>query len=195
MVKNKSAFIFIILLISVFLSACGQNELKDARNWPVRDFTFTDQAGKSFGLSDLKGKIWVSDFVFTTCADVCLPMTKNMATLQKMLKDEGIKDVELVSFSVDPVVDTPENLTTFAKHFEVDFANWHFLTGYSQAEIEEFGKTVFKAVVIKPENEDQVIHGTDFYLMDQNGKIMKYYDGMDEKNLKDIIKDIKTLQK
>lgn len=195
MVKYKSVFLLIILLISVFLSACGQNEIKDARNWQIRDFTFTDQDGKPFGLSDLEGKIWVSDFVFTTCADVCLPMTKNMATLQKMLKDEGIKDVELVSFSVDPVVDTPENLTLFAKHFKVDFSNWHFLTGYTQAEIEEFAKTDFKAVVIKPENEDQVIHGTDFYLMDQNGKIMKYYDGMDEKNFKDMINDIKTLQK
>lgn len=194
MVKKASAFVILIIL-SIILSACGQNEIENAKNWPVNDFTYTDQNGKSFGLSDLKGKVWVSDFIFTSCADVCLPMTANMAKLQKMLKDEGIKDVELVSFSVDPTVDTPDRLKLFADNFEADYSNWHFLTGYTQEEIEQKALKDFKAVVKKPENEDQVIHGIDFYLMDQDGKIVMYYDGLEENTYKQIIKDIKTLQK
>ncbi|NMD72266.1 SCO family protein [Bacillus sp. DNRA2] len=194
MFKKASAFAIVIIL-SIILSACGQNEIENAKNWPVKDFTYTDQDGKSFGLSDLKGKVWVSDFVFTSCADVCLPMTANMAKLQKMLKDEGIKDVELVSFSVDPTVDTPDRLKLFADNFDVDYSSWHFLTGYTQEEIEQKALKDFKAVVKKPENEDQVIHGIDFYLMDQKGNIVKYYDGLEEIPYKEIIKDIKTLQK
>jgi protein SCO1 len=194
-VIRKVNAIVLVFILSIILSACGQNEIKNAKNWPVTDFTYTDQDGEQFGLSDLKGKVWVSDFIFTSCADVCFPMTANMAKLQKMLKDEGIKDVELVSFSVDPTVDTPERMKMFAENFEVDFSNWHFLTGYEQEEIEQKALKDFKAVVKKPENEDQVIHGIDFYLMDQEGKIVKYYDGLEEIPFKEIIKDIKTLQK
>ncbi|WP_147533681.1 SCO family protein [Bacillus marasmi] len=194
MFKKASMFVIVIIL-SIIISACGQNEIKNAKNWPVKDFTYTDQEGKSFGLSDLKGKVWVSDFIFTSCADVCLPMTANMAKLQQMLKDEGIEDVELVSFSVDPAVDTPDRLKMFADNFNADYSNWHFLTGYTQEEIEQKALKDFKAVVKKPENEDQVIHGIDFYLMDQDGKIVAYYDGLDEIPYKQIIKDIKTLQK
>lgn len=56
----------------------------------------------------MKDKVWVADFIFTSCETVCPPMTANMEKLQNMLQKEGIKDVEFVSFSVDPEVDTPE---------------------------------------------------------------------------------------
>lgn len=167
---------------------------KNAKNWPLQDFTYTDQDGKTFGLSDLKGKVWVSDFIFTTCVDVCMPMTANMAKLQTKLKDEGIKNVELVSFSVDPAVDNPEQLKMFSKNFNADLKNWHFLTGYKQEEIEQFALKNYKTIVKKPVNEDQVIHGTDFYLIDKNGTIVKYYNGLEEIPFKEIINDIKTLQ-
>ncbi|WP_147535980.1 SCO family protein [Bacillus marasmi] len=193
MARRKNFFLLILLLMSFILSACGPKEIPNAKNWAITDFTYTNQDEKSFGLSDLKGKVWVADFIFTSCADVCLPMTNNMAKLQKMLKDEGIKDVELVSFSVDPAVDTPERLKMFADNFEADYSNWNFLTGYTQQEIEQKGVKDFKTVVKKPEDQDQVIHGTDFYLINQEGKIVKYYDGLDEIPYKEIIKDIKTI--
>ncbi len=191
---RKMYVLVLIFFLSVILAACGGNEIKDAKNWPVNDFSYTNQEGKTVGLSDLKGKVWVSNFIFTTCEDVCLPMTYNMAKLQSMLKDEGIKDVELVSFSVDPTVDNPEVLKKFGEEFNADFANWHFLTGYEQAEIEELALKSFKTIVKKPETGDQVIHGTDFYLMDQEGNIVKYYNGIKEVPYDEIINDIKILQ-
>jgi protein SCO1 len=191
--KRKVALI-IILLLSVILSACGEKEIKNAKNWQISDFNYTNQEGKELGLGDLKGKVWVADFIFTSCADVCLPMTANMVKIQKMLKDEGIKDVELISFSVDPEVDNPETLKTFSKQFDADLSNWNFLTGYSQADIEEFARESFKTIVKKPEVGDQVLHGTDFFLVDQEGKIVKYYTGLNEIPFDEIIDDIKTLQ-
>lgn len=154
------------MVIILLLSACGSS-IPGARNYPIEPFSYTDQDGNSLSLEDLKGKVWVADFIFTNCADVCLPMTANMSKLQTMLKDKGIKDVEFVSFSVDPEVDSPEVLKEFAERFEADFSNWHFLTGYDQKHIEEFAKNSFKATVLKPEKGDQVIHTVDFYLVNQ----------------------------
>jgi protein SCO1/2 len=191
--KIKQVLLLMVMTL-IILSACGQQGIKDAKNWPVGDFTYTDQNGKPFGLKDLKGKVWVADFIFTNCNDVCLPMTANMKKLQDLAAKEGIKNIQFVSFSVDPAVDSPEALTEFGKQFNVDFKNWHFLTGYEQKEIENLALTTFKTVVKKPESGDQVLHGTDFYLMDGNGKIMKYYTGLAEIPLDEIIKDIKRIQ-
>jgi protein SCO1/2 len=76
----------------------------------------------------------------------------------------------------------------------LDFSNYHFLTGYDQTFIETFARENFKTFVKKPENEDQVIHQTYFYLVDQEGTIMKYYSGANDVPFADIINDIKALQ-
>ena len=153
--------------ILLLLTACGSNGVPDAKNWDLEDFSYIDQEGEAFSKSDLKGKVWVADFIFTSCETVCLPMTSNMTKLQQQLKDEGIQDVEFVSFSVDPEIDKPDVLKKFGDQFNVDYGNWHFLTGYGQEEIEQFALDNFKTIVKKPETEDQVIHGTSFFLMDQ----------------------------
>jgi protein SCO1 len=191
---KKRRLLILAVIILIVLTACGQKEIKDALDWPVQDFTYTNQEDKSFGLKELKGKVWVADFIFTNCEDVCLPMTSNMSKLQEMAKKEGIENLEFVSFSVDPGVDTPEVLTKFADQFNADTRNWNFLTGFTQQEIEEFAVKNFKTLVKKPEQQDQVIHGTDFYLVDQEGTIRKYYTGLNEIPFDDIIDDIQTLQ-
>ena len=184
----------IISLLSILLlTACGSG-IKDAKNWPIEDFTYTNQENKSFGLADLKGKVWVADFVFTNCETICIPMTSNMYKLQEMAKEKNIKNIEFVSFSVDPTVDTPEVLTEYGNQYHADMSKWHFLTGYKQDEIEKFAMDNFKTIVKKPENEDQVIHQTFFYLVNQEGKIMKVYSGAVDVPFDEIIKDIKTLQ-
>ncbi|WP_108671217.1 SCO family protein [Peribacillus acanthi] len=188
---NTMISMFIVLVLIV---GCSPKGVPNAKNWQINDFTYTNQENKQFGLQDLKGKVWIADFVFTNCTSVCPPMTANMSKLQKKLKDEGIKDVELISFSIDPETDTPEVLKDYGRKYNADFSNWHFLTGYSQAEIEKFAQEDFKAFVKKPESDDQVIHGTDFYLVDQNGKIIQYYTGLADIPMDEIVKHIKILQ-
>jgi protein SCO1/2 len=182
----------VLLLAIVLLAACGKT-IPDAQNWPVSDFTFTDQNGKPFGLKDLKGKVWVADFIFTNCETVCPPMTAHMAKLQQMAKEKGLH-VEFVSFSVDPEVDTPEKLKEYAKKFNGDLSNWHLLTGYSQQEIEKFAEKNFKTIVQKPKNQSQVIHGTSFYLVDKNGKIVQTYSGVQDVPYEKILEHIQILQ-
>ncbi|TWE06086.1 protein SCO1/2 [Neobacillus bataviensis] len=191
--KTRSYFVFGLVLI-LLLSGCGKKQIENAVNWPIKDFTATNQQNKQIGLKDLKGKVWVSAFIFTSCADVCPPMTANMVKLQKKLKEENLKDVELVSFSVDPTVDTPEVLTNYAKQFGVEFSNWTLLTGYSQEFIEKFATESFKTIVKKPVEGNQVIHQTYLYLVDQEGNIKKTYSGYKDVPYEEIINDIKTLQ-
>ncbi|MEH7884941.1 SCO family protein [Bacillus sp. JJ1609] len=191
---KKGILFFVLAAVIALAAGCGNSGLKDAKNYPIEDFKYTNQDGQPYSKKDLKGKVWVADFVFTNCADVCPPMTANMAKLQDMIKEEGLEDVEIVSFSVDPTVDKPEVLTEYGKKFNVDFKNWNFLTGYTQEEIEKFALENFKTIVKKPQSGDQVIHGTDFYLVDQNGDMRKYYTGLKEVPFEQIIEDIKALQ-
>ncbi len=193
--KMKYRISLIGMMLVLLLSACGNNSgVKDPLNWPLDDFTFTDHNGEQLGKKDLKGKVWVADFIFTNCTTVCPPMTHNMTKLQQMAKDEKIENIEFVSFSIDPEVDTPEVLKDYGGKFDLDFSNYHFLTGYDQTFIETFAGENFKTYVKKPENEDQVIHQTYFYLVDQEGTIMKYYSGANDVPFADIINDIKALQ-
>ncbi|WP_243290795.1 SCO family protein [Bacillus sp. FJAT-47783] len=184
----------ILSICAIFLlTACGGSKIEGALNYEVEPFTFTNQDGNAFSLEDLKGKVWVADFIFTNCETVCPPMTAHMTQLQKKAEEAGV-DVEFVSFSVDPEVDTPEKLKDFASNYDLSFDNWHFLTGYSQKEIEDFAMSSFKTIVQKPKNNDQVIHGTTFFLVDQEGMVLKYYSGIENTPYDEIIQDIKTIQ-
>ncbi|EEL58678.1 SCO family protein [Bacillus toyonensis] len=193
---KKMNFIKSLILIFTVISlgACKDAELNNSLNWDVQKFSFTDQNGKPFGSAELQDKIWVADFFFTSCQTVCPPMTANMAKIQRMLNTDGIKDVEFVSFSVDPEVDTPEKITEFMKVYEMDGNRTHFLTGYKRADIENFAKENFQSLVTKPENDTQVIHGTSFYLINKNGKVLKKYSGVENTPYDEIVQDIKKIR-
>jgi protein SCO1/2 len=186
--------LFILVISTLLLASCGKNEIENAVDWPLKDYKAVSQDNKEFEMKDLQGKVWIADFIFTNCADVCPPMTSNMTKLQMMVKDESLKDVEFVSFSVDPTVDTPEVLTHYAEQFQVDFTNWSFLTGYSQEFIENYAAKNFKTIVKKPEEGNQVIHQTYLYLVDQKGHIKKVYSGFKDVPFDEIIHDINALQ-
>ncbi|MBY0145356.1 SCO family protein [Neobacillus niacini] len=185
---------FLVLVIIVLLSACGQKGIENPLDYPVKDFNAVTQDNQPFEKKNLDGKIWVADFIFTNCADVCPPMTANMTKLQKMVEDEKLENVEFVSFSVDPTVDTTEKLTEYAKNFGLMDENWTFLTGYSQEFIETYAKETFKTLVKKPQEGDQVIHQTYFFLVGPDQKVKKIYDGYQEVPYDEMISDIKLLQ-
>jgi protein SCO1 len=191
----KYRFSFLVLIIlALLLSACGQKGIKNPLDYPVNDFNAVTQDNKPFEKKNLSEKIWIADFIFTNCADVCPPMTANMTKLQKMVDQEDLKNVEFVSFSVDPTVDTPEKLAEYAKNFGLKDDNWTFLTGYSQEFIETYARETFKTLVKKPQEGDQVIHQTYFFLVGPDVKVKKIYDGYKEVPYDEMISDIKSLQ-
>ncbi|PTX59972.1 protein SCO1/2 [Melghirimyces profundicolus] len=168
----------------------ASSQQKQALNWKVDDFTYTDQNGKPFGRSDLEGQVWIADLIFTNCNTVCPPMTANMAQLQEKMKESGV-EAEIVSFSIDPKRDTPEALKRFGKKHEAEFSNWHFLTGYSFEEIQQFAESSFRMTVRHNPENDQVIHGTSFYLIGPDGRVLHQYNGMNP-DYEEIIRDIRS---
>jgi protein SCO1/2 len=192
--RVKKWWIGSLMTMLIVLAGCGQ-EIEDPLNWEVESFEYMNQEEEMVSLDDLKGKVWMADFVFTSCETVCPPMTYNMTKLNEALEEEGVEDVQFVSFSVDPTVDTPEKMKEFMSGYDLSKADWQFLSGYSQDEIETFAQENFKALVRKPEEGTQVDHATYFYLVDQEGKIIKAYPGFQNVPTEDIINDIKILQK
>ncbi|TFE02201.1 SCO family protein [Jeotgalibacillus salarius] len=179
----------LMIVSSLFLAACGS----EPDGPPISSFNYTDQHGDSFGSADLEGKVWIADFIFTNCDTVCPPMTYKMADVQKALEEEGL-DAEIVSFSVDPEVDTPEKLEEFLAQFTEADENWHMLTGYGQKEIEDFAREEFQSLVNKPDDADQVLHGVTFYVMDREGRVFSEYNFTEENVVGKITDDVETLQ-
>ncbi|WP_164669900.1 SCO family protein [Virgibacillus doumboii] len=182
----------LVVVLTLFLVACGE-EIDTNMSREVEDFSFTTQDKETLSLEELKGKWWVADFIFTNCTTVCLPMTSNMSKLQGKMKEENL-DAQLVSFSVDPKHDTPEVLKEYAASYQADSSNWAFLTGYDFQTIKELSIKSFQSLLEKPpEGSDQVTHGTSFFLVNPEGKVIKRYSGVDSKSIDEIVKDLKIV--
>jgi protein SCO1/2 len=160
-------------------------------DWRVPNFRFTDEDGHPLGLSDLRGKVWMADFMFTKCTSVCPLTTAHMAKLQRQLKQAGV-NVELVSFTVDPAHDSPSRLKAYGDKFGADFTHWHFLTGYSEKTINRLARTGFKTVVESIPHSDQFSHSTEFYLVGPDGKVLHVFDGLHPPYAK-IVRDVRQL--
>lgn len=192
-----------VLLIALVLSACTGGGFKADYKMDVEPFAFTNQHHEEVTLDDLKGKVWLAQFVFSNCTSVCGPMMHNMAELQDELIKENVEDYKLVSFTVDPKFDTPEVLQTYLELYAPsDESKWEMLTGYKQEVISEIAKKSFATMVIPAaESSDQVTHGISFALVNQEGVVVKLYDGVGtgEKPFKDymgdIVEDMKALIK
>lgn len=139
----------------------------------VPEFQFTNQDGQPFGSAQLKGKIWIADFIFTSCPGPCPIISSRMSEMQRPLENS---DVHLVSFTVDPETDTPEVLRGYAERLKARPGRWDFLTG-SESALYSFIKDGFKLAVSDGADELGVpVHSTRAALVDRRGKIRGYYD-------------------
>ena len=153
----------------------------------VPDFSLTTQQGEPLALSDMKGKIWVADFIFTNCPTICPAMTQEMARLQS----EFVADpIYFVSFSVDPERDTSRVLSRYAKAYGADDRRWHFLTG-NKADIYELAADGFSLAA--GHNGTELLHSTRFVLVTPDGNIYDYYDSRSKPALLRLRRDIKML--
>ncbi|MDW0115493.1 SCO family protein [Sporosarcina thermotolerans] len=190
----KKILLSLFLPLMLLLSACSMGGFKPDHKYKIESFDSTNQHNEQVSLDDLKGTVWIAQFVFTNCDNVCLPMMANMADLQKQLQDEGIEDYKIVSFSVDPEFDSPEVLQDYLEAFDpVDPSKWEMLTGYSQETIENLAIGSFKTFVTKTPND--VIHGSGFSLVNKDGVSVKTYNGAEDVPYDQMVKDIKALIK
>ena len=94
------------------------------------DVVLVNQNGEKMRFySDLlQGKVVIINSFFATCTGSCLPLNRNLEKLQTALGDRMGNDVYIISISVDPAVDTPEQLKAYAKKLNAG-RGWYFLTG------------------------------------------------------------------
>jgi protein SCO1/2 len=175
----KTALLGIPLVVATVFFFVWQSKVHDLRNRAVRSyvtvpsFQLTNQNGQPFGSVQLIGKIWIADFIFTSCPGPCPMISSRMSELQKPLQTT---DVHLVSFSVDPEKDTPEVLRSYAEKLQAQPGRWDFLTG-SKSVIYDLSKNGFKLAISDGSGEIGVpVHSTRVVLVDRHGEIRGYYD-------------------
>lgn len=147
--------------------------------YDLPDFTLTERTGKPVTKADLAGKVWVAAFVFTKCHGPCPVVTSNMAKLQAELLPTR-PDVRLVTFTVDPVRDTPAVLKTYADNFRADPAKWLFLTG-SETDVKAILGGGFKVGVVAKKDAkpgDEFDHSTKLAVVDKAGRVCGLFDGI-----------------
>ncbi|MGH7406768.1 MAG: SCO family protein [Candidatus Methylomirabilales bacterium] len=113
----------------------------------VPEFSLTERSGRQVRGSDLRGKVWIANFIYTHCPDTCPLQSGQIARLQADLAAEG--DVRLVSITVDPERDTPEVLSRYADRFGAAPDRWIFLTGEKEA-IHRLAREAFRVGVVEP---------------------------------------------
>ena len=176
------------LLFATFLLKDSSKENSLPLLGTIPKFKFIDSEENLISHDDLTGKVWVADFIFTTCTMACPVMTGNMNLIHKAFKNDD--QVRIVSISVYPEYDTPEVLKEYASRYDANTDRWHFLTGP-----EEDVKDVIKNGFKMGDYEDIIFHSEKFALIDQVGNIRGYYNGMKTEDVNNLKKDIIYLLK
>ena len=162
----------------LFSAACADGPKAESRLAVIRtapDFALTDQEGATLRMSDLKGKVLLVSFIFTTCSGTCPATTHRMDQVQRELKSRGLlRDdrVRFLSISLDPARDTPEVLRRYVQLYGVDAANWSFLTG-PRTEVEQV--LAAWCMWARPTANGQLDHPSRIFLVDRSGRIREIY--------------------
>jgi len=153
------------------------------------EFQLEDQSGRPLALSDLRGKVVLLTFIYSSCADVCPLITASLAALQRRLAPEERGRVFFISITVEPEMDTPAVLRAYAKRHGADLSSWAFLSGSPKAVREvwqSFGLTVNRRV------KGIVDHPGWTLLIDREGMVRyRYLGGILE--VETILEDIRKL--
>jgi len=158
----------------------------------VAEFELYSQVGDTISLKDVDGRIYVADFFFTTCANICPKMTTQMKGLHDFyLHDE---DIMFVSHTVYPEMDSVEVLKAYADKYGVNPDKWIMLTG-AKEEIYSLARKSYFAVLTEGDGgERDFIHTENFVLMDKKQRIRGYYDGTLPNDMERLKKDIEILR-
>ena len=184
------AFYFILTLV---IPDFGKKKINPISY--VRPFAFTDQDGKTLTDRDVAGKVYVAEYFFTTCPGICPDMNNNMRKVYEKFKDEN--DFLILSHTCDPETDSVSRMKRYADSMKVDTKRWIFLTGRKDS---LYNAARVSYTIDDPANnlvsiDDQFIHSQFWALVDRNGDVVKIYDGLKEREVRQLIKDAGRLLK
>lgn len=182
------AAIFLSISFGIFAFKMEINRSKLPVLGQVQAFELIDQDGNPFNSKSLDRQIWIANFFFTTCANICPMMTKNMASLSRSF--EQVPGVTLVSITVNPENDSPQMMKQYKEKFEGKKNNWFFLTG-EREKITQLALNSFKVGSI----DEPLFHSAFLVLVDCHGLIRGYYDGTTKEDVDRLFKDASRLTK
>lgn len=200
--KNKTSLLF-FLPFFIFLISCdsnrelpifGERELDlngDTLYHVIPSFSFTNQFGKQVSETDYEGKVYVADFFFTTCPGTCPVMSNSLFRVQEAFKSSK-EPVHMLSHTVDPETDQPKVLLEYGTEKGADFTKWNFVTGSKRLLYEQAAKYL---VVAQEDvtSELHFIHSDKLVLIDRSGRIRGMYSGVNEKEVDQLIEDLKIV--
>lgn len=159
----------------------------------IAPFSLINQNGEIVTEKDYQNKIYVADFFFTTCPSICPKMTENMGLVQKAIKDDS--QIQLVSFSVTPKIDSVAQLKRYAIEKGVLDSKWNLLTGDKKMIYNLARKSFLAAKNHGDGGPQDMIHTENFVLVDPDKRIRGFYDGTNTLAMETLLLDIKTLKK
>jgi len=179
---------------------------------PVPDFRLTERGGSTVTLADLRGKVWLANFIYTACTETCPLQSLQAQRLQEEFA--GARDLRFVSITVDPSHDTPEVLRRYADRYGADPERWLFLTGPKPA-IHALAKDGFKLGVSDASPAARsgvsdwplgpgpafashgsgglILHSARFVLVDRQGRIRAYHRTDDPDSLARLRENLRAL--
>jgi protein SCO1/2 len=179
----------VALLALASLAGCRARDLPVLGTVPA--FALTERSGQPLRSADLAGHVWIADFVFTRCPDVCPALTARMARLQPAAS--GADAVRLVSFSVDPLHDTPEVLHAYAERAGAR-GDWLFVTGSRDAVASLLRDGFRVAFADDGPPTAPITHSDRFVLVDRELRIRGYYHGSDPEDVDRLARDAVDLR-
>jgi protein SCO1/2 len=205
---------FLLILTGIVLLSCGTDkeskalpyignydleyklvdgkEVVDTVYPTISYFWFYNEDSIRVSSKDLKGKVWIADFFFTTCSTICPRMTSQMKRLNSMTEDIS-EHLQFISFSINPKYDGPSQLKKYKANHGIKAKNWVFLTG-DEVETHRIGIEEFRIFAGQDDMaEDGYAHSEAFTLVDKEGYVRGVYNIQDPQQVDQMNKDIRKL--
>jgi protein SCO1 len=203
MLKRSTITWFVIAIFILPFSAWALVNLYERRIEPlpvlgkskdhrVGGFKLINQDGIVRTGEEWSAKIVVADFFFTHCPTICPKMTSSMKQVAEEYAGDSI--ILLNSFTVDPARDSAAQLKKYQLQHGISDEKWDLLTG-DKKEIYKLARNSFNIVATDGDGgPDDFIHSENLVLVDKQKRIRGYYDGTNEREVIQLINDIKRLR-
>jgi protein SCO1 len=158
----------------------------------IDTFSFVDQDGRIISEKNFEGKIYIANFFFTVCPNICPVMTQNMKKVAMQFSQQ--REVEFLSHTVMPWVDSVAQLNRFAKEYQINSAQWHLVTG-PVGQINNLARKSYFAEDVAGLTRDSTafLHTEHCLLIDKQRRIRGVYNGTLELEMQRLAEDVKTL--
>lgn len=189
-----SALVFIFYFtMSWLIPDFGKSKLEPIGR--LMPFAFVNQDGKTVTHRDVEGKVFVAEYFFTTCTNICPVMNTNMKRVYERFKDE--KDFLILSHTSDPKKDSASVLKKYADSLGVNTAKWIFLTGMKDS---LYKQARYSYKIDDPNNNPiggqiDFLHSQFFSIVDKDGAVRNIYDGLIPSDVEKMMNEIERLLK